>query len=266
MFICVHLRLIKKTLMSDPRYDRQVLFSGLGEKGQAMLARASVVQVGCGALGSTNASCLVRAGVGTYTIIDRDTVEVSNLARQFLFDEDDVARHEKKALAAANKLGRANSAVKVTGIAEELNAGNVARLLAGHDLVMDATDNMEARLVINDWCVQNNVPWIYGGIAGSCGMTMAILPGKGPCLCCLFPDPDACAGALTTAIAGVINTAPALIAALQSTEAMKILTGSTEVITDFRLIDLWSGELQRIPVKRDPGCRCCGEGRTNSSQ
>jgi adenylyltransferase/sulfurtransferase len=252
--------------MTDTRYDRQALFSGLGEKGQAMLAKASVVQVGCGALGSSNANCLVRAGVGRYTIIDRDAVEVSNLARQFLFDEDDAERREKKALVAARKLSRANSTVKVTGVAEELNAGNVDRLLSGHDLVIDATDNMETRFVINDWCVQNQVPWIYGGIAGSCGMTMVIRPG-GPCLCCLFPDPDACiCGALTTQVAGVINTAPALIAALQSTEAMKILTSSPDVVTDFRLIDLWSGEWQRIPVKRDPGCKCCGDKKVASSQ
>ncbi|HUT53165.1 MAG TPA: ThiF family adenylyltransferase [bacterium] len=252
--------------MTDQRYDRQVLFSGLGEKGQAMLARASAVQVGCGALGSTNAACLVRAGVGRYTIIDRDTVEISNLARQFLFDEDDAAQRSKKALAAAAKLGRANSTVKVAGIAEELNAQNVDRLLSGHDLVIDATDNMEARFVINAWCIAHNIPWIYGGIAGSCGMTMVILPGAGPCLCCLFPDPDACAGALTTQIAGVINTAPALIAALQSTEALKILTRSAEIITDFRLIDLWTGEWQRIPVKRDPKCKCCGGGKVASSK
>jgi molybdopterin-synthase adenylyltransferase len=241
------------------RYQRQMIFSGWGEQGQERLSQAAVVQVGCGALGSTLAQCLVRAGVGRYTIIDKDVSEVSNLHRQFLFDERDAAGHRNKALIAAQKLRRADANVTIKAHAVALDATNADRLLRGHDLVLDALDNIETRYLINDWCVQNHVPWIYGGVAGSCGMTLAVIPGQGPCLRCLFPDPRACDGAPSPATHGVISTIPATVAALQATEAFKILIGSDAVIRDFRVIDLWSGNFQAFAIRRNPDCVCCGQ-------
>ena len=243
------------------RYLRQMTFPGLGTAGQERLRLAAAVQVGCGGLGSTLAQCLVRAGVGRYTIIDKDQPDLTNLHRQFLFDEADVARGRNKALTAARKLRRADSGVKIKGIAAALAAGNADRLLRGHDLVLDGLDDLPARYLINDWCVKNNVPWIYGGVVGACGMTMVIRPGRGPCLRCLWPEPGAPGQLPTCASAGIINTTPVVIAALQATEAIKLLSGSREPVAGFRIVDLWEGSWQNVPVRKNPDCPACGRGR-----
>lgn len=236
------------------RYHRQIIFPGLGEEGQAKLGQAKVVQVGCGGLGSTLAQSMVRAGVGKLTIIDPDTPDLTNLHRQSLFDEKDVKKKVKKVVAAENKLKAVNSNVKIKGIDTAFSASNADKLLSGHDLVLDGTDNMQTRFVINDWCVKNHIPWIYGGVLEAMGMTMVILPGKSPCLRCLFSETEP---TQSTGVAGIINTTPTLIAALQVTEAMKLILNSSDLVSDLRIIDLWSGDYQNIVIKRDPQCPCC---------
>ncbi len=239
------------------RYHRQIIFPGLGEQGQAKLGRAKVVLVGCGGLGSTLAQCMVRAGVGKLTIIDNDTADITNLHRQFLFDEDDVKKKAEKAVIAEIKLRKADSGADISGIPEKFSASNAQNLLAGHDLVLDGTDNMQTRYIINDWCVKNGIPWIYGGILGATGMTMVILPGKGPCLRCLYSEAEQTISPAEPP--PVINTIPIFIASLQATEAIKLLTGSPDLIQDLRITDLWSGEYQQFPIKKDPKCICCGK-------
>ena len=174
--------------MSHSRYSRQVLFSGIGEEGQARITASRVALVGCGALGAVQASLLVRAGVGTLRIIDRDFVEESNLQRQILFDEEDVRAVLPKAIAAEKKLRSANSLVKVEGLVEDVNASSITRLLDGFDLVVDATDNFDARFLINDYAVKTGTPWVYGACVGSYGLTFPILPGEGACLRCVFEN------------------------------------------------------------------------------
>jgi len=242
---------------SQSRYHRQIIFSGLGEEGQAKLGQAKIAQVGCGGLGSILAQCMVRAGVGKLTIIDPDIVDITNLHRQSLFDEQDVRKKAKKAIAAEKKLREVNSNIKIEGIAAAFSASNSQKLLSGHDLVLDGTDNMRTRYIINDWCVKNNIPWIYGGVMEAMGMTMVILPGKGPCLRCLFSETGPVGKAEPTGVVGIINTAPTLIAALQVTEAMKLILNSPDLVRDLRIIDLWSGDYQKIPIKRNPQCPCC---------
>lgn len=243
------------------RYLRQVSFPGLGRAGQERLRRASAVQVGCGGLGSTLAACMVRAGIGRYTLIDKDSPDLTNLHRQFMYDEADAASGRNKARISARKLRRADSTVQIKAVAAELTAKNVDRLLSGHDLVLDGLDDMAARYIVNDWCVKNGVPWIYGGVAGSCGMTLTILPGRGPCLRCLWPEPADRAALPNCITAGIINTVPALVATLQATEALKILSGGGEPVTEFRVIDPWAGTSQSLAVRRNPDCPCCGHGR-----
>jgi len=243
------------------RYDRQIRFSRLGEEGQEKLSRARVALVGCGGLGSTLAQCMARAGIAGLTIIDRDGAEISNLHRQFLFDMDDVESGENKALAAAGKLKKADPAVEIMAKAVELTPANIDELLSGHHLVLDGLDNMDTRYMVNDWCLANRVPWIYGGVLGSSGMVLTVMP-EGPCLRCLFPDPKVCAGAPGIPEVGIINTLPAHIATIQATEAQKILVGSTELIRDLRVIDLWTGECKKIPLKRRAGCKACGAGKS----
>jgi adenylyltransferase/sulfurtransferase len=245
------------------RYSRQALFPGLGAEGQAALMRSSVVVVGCGGLGALQASLLVRAGVGTVRIIDRDLVEESNLHRQLLYDEDDARRLQPKAAIAAQKLRSVNSLVRVEGIVDELNAATIERLLGGFDLVLDATDNFAARYLLNDYCVKTATPWVYGACVGAHGMTISILPGDTPCLRCVFADAPPPGVAPTADTAGVLGPIVGVIASLQVAEALKIAAGRRDLVSRRpAVIDVWDTGLRtlELPV-RDPGCPCCGERR-----
>ena len=162
--------------MTPSRYSRQELFAGIGREGQARLGRSRVVVVGCGALGSVLAETMARAGVGVLRVVDRDFVEESNLQRQSLFDEQDVARGLPKAAAAEAHLRAINSDVDVRGIVTDLEADNVEALLAGADLVLDGTDNFETRFLLNDACVRAGVPWVYGACVGSYGLALLVRP------------------------------------------------------------------------------------------
>src|SRR5580704_7881469 len=206
------------------RFSRQILFPGIGEAGQIRLLDARVVVAGCGALGSFQAGALARAGVGLLRIIDRDYVELSNLQRQWLFDECDVEQAMPKAAAAARKIAAINGGVRVEPVVADLTPSNVDDLLGGVDLILDGTDNFETRYLINDFAVQHGIPWVYGAAVGSYGIAMPVIPGKTACLRCLYPDPPA--GAQPTCeTAGVLGSLTALIASLQVSEAIKILCG-----------------------------------------
>jgi molybdopterin/thiamine biosynthesis adenylyltransferase len=245
------------------RYSRQVLFQGIGSEGQAALMRSRAAIVGCGALGSLQASLLVRAGVGTVRIIDRDFVEESNLQRQLLFDEQDARTLVPKAVAAQETLSAVNSLVTVDGVVEDLNAGTADRLLSGFDLILDGTDNFDARFLLNDFAVKTGTPWIYGACVGSYGLTFPILPGETACLRCVFehaPPPGLSPSCDT---AGVLGSIVGVIASLQVGEALKILAGRREAVgRKIALFDLWENvqELVDLPP-RNPDCPCCGRRR-----
>ena len=227
----------------------------IGPAGQARLAERRVGIIGCGALGSVVANTLARAGVGHIVIIDRDFVELNNLQRQVLFDEADVGR--PKAIAASEKLQRINSAVVVEPLVKDVNHTNVESLIQGLDLVLDGTDNFHTRLVVNDACVKHGIPWIYAAAIGTSGLMMPILP-DGPCLRCLFPSPPP-AGALPTCdTAGVLNTAPLIVAGWESTEAIKVLLGEMEQ-PRLMMIDVWEQTLSALEVEKAEGCVCCGK-------
>jgi adenylyltransferase/sulfurtransferase len=243
------------------RYSRQLSLPGFGVQAQERLLRARVAVVGCGALGSALCQLMVRAGVGTLTVIDSDWPGLSNLPRQILFDEADLAGGRAKAEIAAAKLKAVNSMAAIAGITERLSDGNADRLLGGHDLVLDGTDNMASRLAINRWCVRALVPWVYGAVMFSGGMMMAIRPGKGPCLNCLFPDPLTGLEAASGVPLPIFGAAPIAVASLQATKAVQLLIGSPDLATDLVVIDLWNGRFQRIPVKRDPECPVCNATR-----
>ena len=242
------------------RYSRQVLFEEIGREGQARLMASRAVLVGCGALGTVQASLLVRAGVGTLRIIDRDFVEESNLQRQILFDEEDVKALLPKAVAAEKKLRATNSLLQVEGLVEDLNAASIGRLLDGFDLVLDATDNFDARFLLNDYCVKASIPWVYGACVGSYGLTFPILPGETSCLRCVFetaPPPGLSPSCDT---AGVLGPIVGVVASLQVAEALKILTGRRDRVTrKMSVTDVWEGRQSQIDLPpRNPDCPCCG--------
>jgi adenylyltransferase/sulfurtransferase len=241
------------------RYSRQVLFEEIGAEGQARLMAARAVLVGCGALGTVQASLLARAGVGTLRIIDRDFVEESNLQRQILFDEDDVKSLLPKAVAAEKKLRATNSLVSVEGVVEDLNPSSAARLLDGFDIILDATDNFDARFLVNDYAVKNDVPWVYGACVGSYGLSFPVLPGETACLRCVFESAPPPGLAPTCDTAGVLGPIVGIVASLQTAEALKILTGRRDRISrKMAVVDLWEGRHSLVDLPpRDPGCPCC---------
>ena len=243
------------------RYLRQVIFSPLGAAGQDHLLAARVVLIGCGANGTVMANTLARAGVGALVIVDRDFVELNNLQRQVLFDEEDVRRGTPKAIAAAEKLKRVNSSVRIDGVVADVNAENIEELIDGATLVMDGTDNFQTRFLINDACVKHNLPWVYAGAVASYGMTMTIVPHETACLRCLFnrePPP----GTLPTCdTAGVIGPIVNVMASIASAEAIKFIVGAGTRNAGLINIDLWENTFDSFAVARRDDCIACGQGQ-----
>lgn len=240
------------------RYSRQVLFAGIGERGQERLAKGHAALVGVGATGAAAAALLARAGVGRLTLIDRDFVEPSNLQRQMLFDEADAREALPKAEAARRHLALINSGVKVEAHIADLVPANAEELLGGADIVLDCTDNFETRYLINDLCVRDRRPWIYAAAVGAYAATMNVLPGSA-CLACVFPAAPM-GNVETCDTAGILSTAVNLAASLQVTEALKFLTAQPERMRRSLVsYDLWTGERSEIATgKPRADCEVCG--------
>lgn len=229
------------------RYARQVLFYGIGKEGQKTLMEKTVVLIGCGALGCTSANLLVRSGIKCLKIIDRDYIEESNLQRQSLFDEEDIKQNLPKAVAAQKKLQKTNSLIRVESFVADLNPSNIETLLQDAHLVVDGTDNFETRFLINDYCVKNSTPWIYGACIGSTGLTMNILPSKTPCFRCMLEHVPPFGTTGTCDTEGIIAPIASLIASIQAAEALKILTNKYDDVSKGLLkIDLWRNEIKRM--------------------
>lgn len=245
------------------RYSRQILFAPIGEAGQQLLIDSKAVLVGCGATGTAVANLLIRAGLGALRIIDRDFVEPSNLQRQTLFEESDASENLPKAIAAEKRLRAINSSARIEPVVADLTPKNARELLSNFPIILDGTDNFETRLLINDAAIALNVPWIYAAAVASTAVTMTILPGETPCLACLLETSESATGAAagieeTCDTAGILNSAINAIAAIQSTEAIKLLTGQRAALHQ-RLIslDLWTNKTRAIQVARNENCRAC---------
>jgi len=263
------------------RYHRQILLPGFGEEGQRRLLGATVFVPGCGALGSLVADLLARAGVGRLILVDRDYVELTNLQRQVLYDEQDVADAIPKAEAARRRLGRINSSVTVEAVVDDLNYTNIERYAAGADAVVDGLDNFEARYLVNDFAVKHGIPYIYGGAIGTSGVALSILPhtsagdapwetlpggsGATPCLRCLFAEPPAPGTMPTCDTAGVLGSAVTTIASFEAAEALKVLTHNFDRVCPTMLnVDLWDNTVAKLevgPAYEHGDCVCCKERR-----
>ncbi|ALC88650.1 thiamine biosynthesis protein MoeB [Bacillus sp. FJAT-18017] len=245
------------------RYSRQILFPGIGNEGQRKISSKHVLMIGAGALGSGNAEVLTRAGVGKLTIIDRDYVEASNLQRQQLYTEEDVAEKLPKAAAAEGRLKAINSDVEIEAIIGDATPEFLEELAEGVDLIIDATDNFETRMAINDVSQKYQIPWIYGACVGSYGMSFTILPGVTPCLNCLLRTIPL--QGLTCDTGGIIGPAVQMVVSHQTAEALKILVEDWNAIrTAFVSFDMWRNEYTSMKMGKAKfaGCLSCGEHPT----
>jgi adenylyltransferase/sulfurtransferase len=248
-------------LGDQDRYSRQIIFPGIGPEGQRRLGEGFAVVVGCGALGTTIAAALVRAGVGRVRIIDRDFIEIHNLARQGLYTEQDIAGNLPKAEAAARHLRQANAQVEIEGVVADFDRTNAAGLVEGADVIVDGLDNFEARFLINDVALKLGIPWVYGGAVASTGMSATFLPGGKPCFRCLVRSAPV-GGTMTCDTAGVVNSAPWITGSVQAAEAFKILIADealAPVSRDLLVFDLWQRSFESLPLESftDPDCPAC---------
>jgi adenylyltransferase/sulfurtransferase len=247
------------------RYSRQMLFAGIGVDGQRRLRQSRVLVCGCGALGGAVADGLTRAGVGFLRLVDRDFVELSNLQRQVLFDEDDVSRGLPKAIAAANRLGRVNREVQLEPIVADIDPGNMLGFARDVDLIVDGMDNFETRFLINDAALELGKPWIYAGCLGSHGQVLPIIPGQTACLRCLLGDLPGPAETETGDTAGVLGPAISVVAALEVTLAFKLLTQERSSLAEqMAVVDVWDPSLRLMRtagLRAQADCPACVHGR-----
>ncbi len=261
------------------RYHRQMLLPQIGPEGQQRLSASHAAVVGCGALGACLADMLARAGVGRLTLIDRDLIELTNLQRQVLYDEQDLADGLPKAEAARRRLSRINSSIALDAVVDDVNPSNVERLIGDADAILDGLDNFETRYLLNDLSVKRGIPYVYGGAVATHGMTAAFLPhaspaGRparpwdahaGPCLRCVFDAAPPAGTSQTCDTAGVLGPLIGIIANWQAVEAIKILAGRFDAVTrDLTTIDVWRGEHHRLNISgayRAGECLCCGQGK-----
>jgi sulfur carrier protein ThiS adenylyltransferase len=245
------------------RYSRQELFSPIGKEGQERISNKHVLIIGAGALGSGCAEALVRSGIGQLTIVDRDYVEWSNLQRQQLYSEEDAKNRLPKVIAAKNRLTAINSSVAIEAIIADASVLELEDWAKKVDLFIDATDNFETRMILNDVSQKHSVPWIYGACVGSYGISYTIIPEKTPCLSCLLETVPL--GGLTCDTAGIISPAVSMVVSYQISEALKILVGDLDSLRN-KLVsfDIWKNQYSSIQVDKlkNRDCPSCGEERS----
>lgn len=240
------------------RYSRQLILPEIGVTGQEKLRQSSVLIVGAGGLGCPAALYLAAAGVGKLGIIDRETVALTNLHRQILYGTEDLGR--PKSHAAKQRLAALNPEIEVAAIQENLSADTAFDRLRGYDVVLDGSDNVATRYLVNDACVLLGLPLIYGGVVRLQGQIMAIRPRYSACFRCVFPEPPPAEGALNCQDAGVLGAAAGIIGSLMAHEAIKLLVGIGEPLTDRLLVfDGLTSRWREVPLRRDFRCAVCGE-------
>ncbi len=241
----------------EERYSRQILFPAIGEAGQEKIRRASICVVGCGALGTFQAEALARAGIGSLRLIDRDYVDYTNLQRQWLYEEMDAQSESPKAIAAAKRLRKINERVNIEPLVSDLTPSNAEELVGGFDLILDGSDNFETRYLLNDLSVKLAIPWIYGAAIGSYGVAMPVVPTRGPCFACVYPE--APAGVQPTCdVNGILASTTATVASLQIAMALRLVVGWPDFRCSIHTWDVWQGLSRQIDAgDADPQCRVC---------
>ena len=229
------------------------MMDGFGERGQERLKRAKVFIAGAGGLGSPISIYLAVAGVGQIRIVDREVVELSNLNRQILHWDKDLAR--PKVESAGEKLQQMNSDIKIEIITESISEDNILKLVGDCQLIVDAMDNFPTRYLLNQAALSKDIPFFHGSVYGLDGMASTIIPGETACFRCMFPQPP------PAATFPVIGVTPGIIGCIQATEVIKYIVGIGELLKNRLLI--WDGlstKFRELTVKKDPHCRDCGSG------
>jgi adenylyltransferase/sulfurtransferase len=232
------------------RYDRQESFRMIGRRGQGILSRSTIAIVGVGGIGSVAAEIMARAGAGRIALIDHDVVKINNLQRQSLYEEKDVGK--KKAIRAAERIFKINGEVGVQAVDEKLGEHNL-HILDDATIILDGTDNLETRFLINKYCLDMKKPWVHAAAAGETGYVFPVIPG-GPCLKCIIKD--AAKETKTSANSGILNTLVHAIAALQCNEAIKVIVGEPPE-KNLLFLNIWENKLEKIAIKKDAKCPAC---------
>jgi len=236
--------------MTKDRYRRQALVRELGQNGQDMLATKHVVVIGGGGLGSNSANLMVRMGIGSIDIIDYDSVELSNLHRTSVFSEEDLGK--SKALVLQEKLQKVNMNVRAKAINQRVTSENIRAFVSDADVIIDGTDSVPLRLLINEESIRHNIPWVYAGVYETVGMVMGILPKNTPCFQCITQNiPKS-----TMKEIPVLGSLPATIASIQCNEAIKILLGRHP--KGLIIYDVWNQCFDSMNIQRNPSCITCG--------
>jgi molybdopterin/thiamine biosynthesis adenylyltransferase len=236
--------------MSVDRYRRQTLVHEFGQKGQDLLTKKHAVVIGGGGLGSHSSELLVRMGIGSITVIDNDVIDRTNLHRTSLFTEEDIGK--SKASVLQEKLSAINSEVRVTGIKRVVIQDNITALVRGADVIVDGTDSMPLRFLINEVSIKRDVPWVYAGVYDTVGMVMGILPRKTPCFQCLSQTiPEQSSGETP-----VFGSLPAIIGSIQCNETIKLLLGRS--LAGLIIYDVWTQCFETMNIERNPRCPICG--------
>jgi len=240
------------------RYSRHIMLPEMGMAGQESLKSARVLIIGAGGLGCPLGLYLAAAGVGHLGIVDNDVVDESNLQRQVLYTVDDIGK--LKVECAAARLRQLNPYIKISCYPELLTSANAMQLLEPYDLVIDGTDNFPTRYLVNDACVLLNKPNIYGSIFRFDGQATVFNYQQGPCYRCLYPTPPPPGLVPSCAEGGVLGVLPAIIALIQATEAIKMLTKMGESLSGKLLLyDALQMEFEYLQIEKDPDCPLCGK-------
>src|SRR5262245_61898797 len=258
---------MSKPVSDFSRYHRQMLRPDIGGEGQRRIGEGRALVVGVGALGCGVADQLARAGVGSLTLLDRDLVDWTNLQRQTLYEEEDARQALPKAEAARARLSRVNSQIEITGLVRDLTSTNAEATVeaAKPDVIVDGTDNFETRYLLNDLSVMHGIPFVYGGAVGTRGMAATFVPGRGPCLRCIFEEAPPPGTTPTCDTAGVLGAAVMIVASCEAVDAIKLLIGRTDLVSTTLLdFDAWNLENRRrldISKSKRADCPCCGQRR-----
>ncbi|PKL51497.1 MAG: adenylyltransferase [Nitrospira bacterium HGW-Nitrospira-1] len=248
------------TLTDDQllRYSRHIILSEVGEKGQAKIAGAKVIIIGAGGLGCSVGYYLTAAGVGAITLIDNDTVELSNLQRQIAHSIHTIGM--PKVFSAQKTFNALNPDVNIVPLKTRISKDNIIDLIRDYDIVIDGSDNFPTRYLVNDACVMTGKPLVSGAVLGFEGQVTTIIPGAGPCYRCLFEGPPPPGLVPSSQETGVLGALPGVIGSLQAMEVLKLILGKGEALKGELLIyNALNTAFRKVKFPKDPSCPVCGE-------